>query len=214
MKTKVKICGLMRAEDVSLALSHGADFLGFIIEAKSPRKLSVVQAQPLFEMSQGRALRVAVTVNPDKDLLQRIAETLMPDYVQFHGDETVQSLAQIAKRFDFKIIKAFPIASDEDMKSAGEYAGVVDFILYDAKPPKGSDIRGGHGIAIDWDIIRKAPTPKQYALAGGLNPENVARALAATQAPIIDVSSGVETEPGVKDAEKIKAFMRNSQAIL
>jgi phosphoribosylanthranilate isomerase len=207
MKTKVKICGLTRAEDVSVALSHGADFLGFIIDAKSPRKLSIVEAQPLFEMSQSRAHRVAVTVNPDRDLLQRIAKTLKPDYVQFHGDETVQSLAEIAKRFDFKIIKAFPITSDEDMKSAGEYAGVVDLILYDAKPPNGSDIRGGHGIAIDWDIIRKAPRPKLYALAGGLNPENVTHALAATQAPIIDVSSGVETEPGVKDAKKIEAII-------
>lgn len=208
MKTQVKICGLTRAEDVKACIAHGADFLGFIIEAPSPRCLSVEQAKPLFDAADGLAKRVAVTVNADDTLLDDIAFTLKPDYVQFHGDETVDRLADIAKKYDFKIIKACPIASDEDMKTAGEYSGVADIILFDAKPPKGSAVRGGHGLAIDWNIIRRAPTPKFYALAGGLNPDTVGEAITMTHAPMVDVSSGVEAKPGVKDVEKIKAFMK------
>jgi phosphoribosylanthranilate isomerase len=212
MQTQVKICGLTRAKDVQTAITAGADFLGFIIEAKSPRRLTVEQAKPLFDGAKGLAQRVAVTVNPDDTLLDDIATKLTPDYVQFHGDETVDRLAGISRRYDFKIIKACAIASDDDMKSAGEYAGVAGLILFDAKPPKGSDVRGGHGIAIDWTIIRRAPTPKLYALAGGLTPETVKRAIEVTNAPIVDVSSGVELEPGIKDAGKIKAFMQAVRA--
>lgn len=212
MNTQVKICGLTRAQDVEAAISAGADFLGFIIEAKSPRRLSVEQATPLFDGAAGLAKRVAVTVNADETLLDKIALTLKPDYVQFHGDESVDRLADIAKHYDFKIIKACAIASDDDMKAAGEYAGVADLMLFDAKPPKGSDVRGGHGIAIDWSIIRRAPTPKLYALAGGLTPENVAEAITATKAPMVDVSSGVEAEPGIKDVLKIQAFMKAVQS--
>lgn len=208
MSTQVKICGLTRKEDVETAIKEGADFLGFIIEAPSPRRLSVSQAKPLFEGAKGFAQRVAVTVNPDDALLDTIAARLKPDYVQFHGDESVDRLANIAKRYDFKIIKACPIASDADMKSAGEYAGVADIILFDAKPPKGSDVRCGHGIAIDWNIIRRAPTPKFYALAGGLNPDTISEAIASTNAPMVDVSSGLEREAGIKDTEKIQAFMK------
>ena len=205
---KVKICGLTRAEDAQSAISAGADFLGFIVEAKSPRRVSVLEAERLFTPTKGLAKRVAVTVNPDDELLDKISSKLMPDFVQFHGDETVERLAEISKRYDFGLIKAVPIVTDEDMKTAGEYSGVVDFLLYDAKPPKGSQVRGGHGIKLDWNIIARAPTPKTFALAGGLSPETVGDAIARTNAPILDVSSGVESAPGVKDASKIQAFMK------
>lgn len=208
MTTQVKICGLTRAEDVEACIGQSVDFLGFIVAAPSPRRLSVAQAKPLFDAAKGLAKRVAVTVNADDDLLENIALTLKPEYVQFHGDESVDRLADIAKKYDFKIIKACPIASDADMKTAGEYSGIADIILFDAKPPKGSSVRGGHGLAIDWNIIRRAPTPKFYALAGGLNPDTVGEAIAMTNAPMVDVSSGVEIEPGVKDKRKIKAFMK------
>ncbi|CAM3821041.1 phosphoribosylanthranilate isomerase [Litorimonas haliclonae] len=204
----VKICGLTRAEDVQDAISAGAGFLGFIVEANSPRRVSVSEAKPLFSPTKGLAKRVAVTVNADDHLLDRIARDLAPDFVQFHGDETVDRLAQISKRYDFGLIKAIPIVTDEDMKTAGEYAGIVDFVLFDAKPPKGSQVRGGHGVAIDWDIIARAPTPKTFALAGGLNPDTVREAISRTKAPILDVSSGVESAPGVKDVFKIQAFMK------
>jgi phosphoribosylanthranilate isomerase len=205
---KVKICGLTRAEDVQSAISAGADFLGFIIQANSPRRVSIEEAKPLFMPSKGLAKRVAVTVNPNDELLDNISQELDPDFVQFHGDETVDRLAQISKRYDFGLIKAVPIVSDEDMKTAGEYAGIVDFVLFDAKPPKGSQVRGGHGMKIDWDIIARAPTPKVFALAGGLTPDTAREAITRTKAPILDVSSGIESAPGVKDTSKIQAFMK------
>lgn len=207
MKHQVKICGLTQEEDVTKAIEFGAGYLGFIIEAKSPRKLTIGQAVSLFKASKGKAKRVAVTVNPDDRLLECIAKDLQPDFVQFHGDETVDRLASISKRYDFGLIKAMPIASDDDMKRAGEYSGVADFLLFDAKPPKGSDIRGGHGIAIDWTIIQRAPLPKFYALAGGLTPNTITDALLATNAPLVDVSSGVEQKAGIKDIQKMKTFI-------
>lgn len=204
---KVKICGLTRAEDVQSAISAGADFLGFIIEAKSPRRVCVTDAKLLFEPSKGLAKRVAVTVNAGDDLLDQIANELEPDFVQFHGDEPVDRLASVSKRYDFGLIKAVPIVTKEDMKTAAEYSGVTDFVLYDAKPPKGSQVRGGHGIKLDWDIIARAPTPKMFALAGGLNSKSVSEAISKTKAPLLDVSSGVESAPGVKDKAKIEAFI-------
>ena len=206
--SKVKICGLTRVEDVQNAIGSGADFLGFIIEANSPRRISVAEAKLLFAPSKNLVKRVAVTVNASDELLDAIAQNLEPDFVQFHGDETVERLAMVSKRYDFGLIKAVPIVTDEDMKSAGEYAGIVDFLLFDAKPPKGSHVRGGHGMTLDWDIIARAPTPKTFALAGGLNADTVKDAIAKTKAPILDVSSGVENAPGVKDKAKIEAFMR------
>ena len=206
MKTRVKICGLMRSEDVGHAVSAGASFLGFIVECPSRRRISVAQAAALAPSSLS-AERVAVTVNPNDELLSRIMAEMRPNYIQLHGDETPARTAEIASRFNVKIIKAVGIASDDDMKTAETYAGVADLILYDAKPPKGEAVRGGHGIAIDWKIIADAPTPKIFAVAGGLTPENVSQAMTATRAPILDVSSGVESGPGIKDHLKISAFM-------
>ena len=206
MQTRVKICGLTRPEDVESAIRYGASFLGFIVECPSKRRLSVAQAARLSAPARGIIPRVAVTVNPDDDLIDRILTEMQPDYIQLHGNETPARAAEIARKC--RLIKAVGIASDDDMKLAETYAGLADFILYDAKPPKNEAIRGGHGIAIDWNIIASAPTPKTFAVAGGLNAENVRQAIAATRAPIVDVSSGVEATAGVKDALKIAAFMK------
>ena len=206
MQTGVKICGLTRPEDVESAIRYGASFLGFIVECPSKRRLSVAQAARLSAPARGIIPRVAVTVNPDDDLIDRILTEMQPDYIQLHGNETPARAAEIARKC--RLIKAVGIASDDDMKLAETYAGLADFILYDAKPPKNEAIRGGHGIAIDWNIIASAPTPKTFAVAGGLNPENVAAAITATRASIVDVSSGVEASAGVKDALKIAAFMK------
>ena len=206
MQTGVKICGLTRPQDVESAIEFGASFLGFIVECASKRRLSVAQAARLSVPARGIIPRIAVTVNPDDDLIDRILTDMQPDYIQLHGDETPTRAAEIARKC--KLIKAVGTASDDDMKTAETYAGLADFILYDAKPPKNEAIRGGHGITIDWNIIAKAPTPKTFAVAGGLTPENVAAAIAATRASIVDVSSGVEASAGVKDALKIAAFMK------
>jgi len=174
MKPRVKICGLTRPEDVEAAILHGAAYLGFIVEAKSSRRLSVAEAAKLSLPAKASAKTVAVTVNPDDALLRSIAEDMQPD---------------------------------SHMKAAEQYAGVADFILYDAKPPKGEVVRGGHGLSFDWSILTDAPLPKTWALAGGLTPENAAEAVRRTKAPILDVSSGLEASPGIKDAAKIQAFM-------
>lgn len=208
MNTRAKICGLTRAEDVACAIEHGASFLGFIVEAPSKRRLSVEQAAKLAKPAAGIIARVAVTVNADDDLITHIMAQMAPDYIQCHGDETPLRIAEIARKFNVKTIKACSIANDADMKTASEFSGAADLVLYDAKPPAGSDVRGGHGIMIDWDIITRAPMPKTYMLAGGLTPDNVRAAIAATRAPIVDVSSGVELRAGVKDARKIEAFMK------
>jgi len=208
MQADVKICGLMRPEDVSTSIEAGAAYLGFIVEAKSKRRLRVSEAATLAAPIKDIVARVAVTVNAEDNLIAKIINEMSPDYIQCHGDETPQRVAEIAAFFGVKTIKAVSITSDADMKTAETFVGVSDFILLDAKPPKGSDVRGGHGISIDWDIIARAPLPKRFALAGGLTPLNVKAALAKTRAPILDVSSGVEREPGLKDPFKIKAFMK------
>ena len=206
MQTRVKICGLTRPEDVESAIRYGASFLGFIVECPSKRRLSVAQAARLSAPARGIIPRVAVTVNPDDELIDRILTEMQPDYIQLHGDETPARTVEIARKC--KVIKAVGIASDLDMKTSETFAGHADFILYDAKPPKDEAVRGGHGIAIDWNIIASAATPKIFAVAGGLTPDNVRQAIAATRAPIVDVSSGVEASAGVKDQLTIAAFMK------
>ena len=207
MTIDVKICGLMRPEDVAAAIAAGASYLGFIVEAASKRRVTVEQAARLSGPARGIIPRVAVTVNADDALLTRIMADMAPDYIQCHGDETPARVAEITRNFNVKTIKAVAVVTDGDMKTAETYSGAADIILFDAKPPKGSDVRGGHGVAIDWNIIKRAPLPKYWALAGGLTPDNVAEAIATTNAPMVDVSSGVEASAGVKDASKIKAFM-------
>ena len=207
MLPRVKICGLTRPEDVECAIVYGAAFLGFIVECPSKRRLRVAEAAALAPLSTPIP-RVAVTVNPDNALIDKILAEMNPDFVQLHGDETPARTAEIARRV--KVIKAVGVASDDDMKTAESYAGVADFILYDAKPPKDAAVRGGHGVAIDWTIIANAPTPKTFAVAGGLSPDNVAQAITATRASIVDVSSGVEDSPGVKNHNHIKSFICNA----
>ena len=207
MTIDVKICGLMRSQDVAAAIAAGASYLGFIVEAASKRRVTVEQAARLSGPARGIIPRVAVTVNADDALLTRIMADMAPDYIQCHGDETPARVAEITRKFNVKTIKAVAVITDGDMKTAETYSGAADIILFDAKPPKGSDVRGGHGVVIDWNIIKRAPLPKYWALAGGLTPDNVAEAIAATDAPMVDVSSGVEASAGVKDASKIKAFM-------
>lgn len=211
MKTDVKICGLTRPDDVVLAIKHGAAFLGFIVEAASRRRLSASEAAKISAPAKGITPRVAVTVNAGDYLLERIMAEMSPEFIQCHGDESPARVAEIGRLFKVGTIKAVGIACESDMKSSEEYVGVCDFILYDAKPPKGSDVRGGHGLSIDWGLIGRSPRPKTFALAGGLHSGNVTQAISQTRAPIVDVSSGVESAAGIKDAGKISAFMKAVQ---
>jgi len=210
MGRQIKICGLTRPQDVETAIFAGADYLGFIVEAASKRRLSVEQAAILSQPARFIIPRVAVTVNATDDLLSEIMKKMEPDFIQCHGDESPERVSELSKKFSVQVIKAVPIADKADLKTAKFYAGSAAFCLYDAKPPVGTP-RGGHGKPFDWSIIARAIMPDIYALAGGLTPKNVKKAATMTNAPILDVSSGVEAEPGVKDPAKINAFMEAVQ---
>jgi len=212
MQHRVKICGLTRPQDVEAAILYGANYLGFIVEAKSKRRLSVDAAAKLSLPAKGIIPRVAVTVNADSETLERIMSEMEPDYIQFHGDETPKHIAEISRSYDVKTIKALPVSSKADIMSAMEYAGFADYLLFDAKPPKGDQVRGGHGVTFDWNILKASALPKTWFLAGGLNPDNVKAAL-TIGAPILDVVSGTESAPGVKDHRKIEDLIKQSRQL-
>ncbi len=207
MTTQVKICGLTRAQDVEAAILYGADYLGFIVEAKSKRRLSINEAAKLSLPAKDIIPRVAVTVNASDDMIAKIITDMQPDYIQFHGDETADHIARIATRYGVKTIKALPISTRADIIAAMSFAGFSDMLLFDAKPPKPESARGGHGLSFNWNILKGAPLPKSYLLAGGINPNNIKQAM-ATGAPILDVSSGVESAPGIKDSDKIRSLIQ------
>ena len=212
MKTHIKICGLTRPEDVEAALLYGADMLGFIVEAKSSRRLTVKQAAQLSRPAFGAAKRVAVTVNATEDVLERICAEMRPDYIQFHGDESPKTIRYIGSFTGVPAIKAIAVRERADLKKIQAYAGCVDYILLDARAPKGESQRGeiqrgGHGLSFDWDLLKGFNCETPLILAGGLNPKNIAAAK-RTGIKFFDVSSGVELSPGVKDQKKIQAFMK------
>ena len=211
MPAKVKICGLTRAEDVEASIRYGADMLGFIVEAPSKRRLSVASAARLTLPAKGIIPRVAVTVNADPQILSDIMTQMQPDYIQFHGDETPEHVAAIGMKYAVKTIKALPVSTKNDMISTMAFSGFADLMLFDARPPKSEDIRGGHGVSFDWNILRGAALPKTWLLAGGLNPDNV-RAALKSGAPFLDVSSGVESAPGIKDHAKIAALISQAKS--
>jgi phosphoribosylanthranilate isomerase len=210
MKTQVKICGLTRAEDVAGAEAAGADFLGFIVEVKSKRRLSVAQAAALIKTVKTNT--VAVTGDPSDQLVADIKAAGF-SHIQLHGWETLARVAEIA-RTGLSVIKAVPVDSRDEVALATDFSGAADLILFDAKPapdaPKDAP-RGGHGLTFDWSILKGAAMPKRWALAGGLTPNTVAKAIRRTKAPIVDVASGVEISPGIKDAALIQAFIANAK---
>ena len=205
---RVKICGLKTEEAVLTAVSAGADYLGFIFFEKSSRNISPEEAAAISK--NVLAKKVAVVVNPDNDLLQSIYETLKPDYFQLHGDETPTRTVAIRENFRTPIIKAIGISSKEDLKKADEFKDVAEYLLLDAKPPKDALPPGGLGKTFDWKLLANKPaTP--FFLSGGLDPENVAAAIRITKPFGVDVSSGVEASPGVKDLQKIRRFIENAK---
>lgn len=204
MIANVKICGLTRPQDIETAIMCGASHLGFIVEAKSARRLTVEKAAKLSLPAKNIVPTVAVTVNPDDDLLEHIAAKMKPDYIQLHGDETPSRAAEIKAKYPVGIIKALAISHDQDLAAVHAYN--VDYILLDAKAPKGA-ARGGHGKSFDWRILKESPLPENWILAGGLELQNARLAVRQTKAPMLDISSGVEIAPGIKDPAKIKAFM-------
>jgi phosphoribosylanthranilate isomerase len=202
--TKVKICGLSTAETMQAALDHGADLVGLVFFVRSPRNVSLNQAAALAEQARGKAAIVALVVDADDALLNEISQTLRPDFIQAHGSETPTRIAEIHALTNIPVIKAIKVENAEDVNSAAAYHGVAAMILFDAKAPKDL-LPGGNGLAFDWKLL--ANVKGQYMLSGGLDPDNVATAIQMTHAPLVDVSSGVESAPGVKDAQLIAKFI-------
>lgn len=203
----VKICGLKTAEAVHASAKAGADFLGFVFFPKSPRNITPEAAASI---SKGvSAKKVAVVVNPTNDLLQHIYSTLKPDYFQLHGDESAARAVAIRETFQTPIIKAIGIATKDDLKLADEFKDIAEYILLDAKPPKDSDMTGGLGKTFNWSLLttNNQQPATNFFLSGGLTPDNVAEAIRINKPYGVDVSSGVESSAGVKDLQKIKAFI-------
>lgn len=206
MKPDVKICGLKSEDAVDRAVARGATHIGFIFFPKSPRNIEPAAAAELAERVRGHVKIVAVTVDADTDDLDEIVDQLKPDYLQLHGAESPERLLMLKALYGLPVIKAFSIRDAEDLERIDPYIGLADRFLFDAKPPKGSELPGGNGVSFDWRLLQSLDGSIDYMLSGGLNKDNVAQALALTGARAIDVSSGVESAPGVKDIGMIDAF--------
>ena len=204
----VKICGLSTAETVAAAADGGAAFLGFVFFPRSPRAVTPQAAARLAEPVRGRGIKlVAVTVDPDDALLDELARTLKPDLVQFHGHEGPARVRDAAARAAAGAIKAISVSQASDFEAAGDFEPVVEHLMFDARPPKDAALPGGVGARFDWALLAGRRYGRPHFLAGGLDPWNVGEALAATGAPLVDVSSGVERGPGLKDPALIAAFL-------
>ena len=208
MQPIVKICGLKTPETLAAALDAGADMVGFVFFPKSPRHIDLATAEVLGRQAQGKALKVALTVDADDATLAAIVAALNPDLLQLHGHESPERVAAIRARFGLPVMKAIGVAHADDLKDVQAFAAVADRLLFDAKPPKDAAHPGGNGLAFDWSLLTGLDLSIPSMVSGGLDPANVAEALRRTKAQGVDVSSGVETAPGQKDPAKITAFVR------
>lgn len=210
MTVKVKICGVRTPAILDAAVAAGADLAGLVFFAKSPRNLTIEQAGALADAARGRVGTVAVMVDPDDALIEAVAGTVRPDILQLHGKETPERVAIIKERTGLSVFKAVPVCEPADVAQARAYAGIADQILFDAKAAPDAALPGGNGVIFDWRILASAKPP--FALSGGLDAGNVAEAIALTGAALVDVSSGVETAPGEKDADLITQFIQAARA--
>ena len=202
----IKICGLSTPETVNAALDGGASHIGFIFFPKSPRNVSAEAASALRQAVRGRAQVVVVTVNADDDALDTIVATVEPDVLQLHGSETPERVSAVKARYGLPVMKALSISTADDLVRAQSFAGVADRLLFDAKPPRGAELPGGNGITFDWSLLHGLDGSLPYMLSGGLNASNVGDALARVRPSGLDISSGVESAPGIKDVARIDAF--------
>ncbi len=212
MSPLVKICGLSTPTTLAAAIAAGADRVGFVFFPKSPRNVSVAAAARLAEAARGRAAIVALVVDADDDTLAAIVAGVRPDMLQLHGRETPGRVAAVRARFGRPVVKALGVSTPGDLGPLQDYAAVADEILFDAKPPPGAPLPGGNGRAFDWHMLAGLDLAAPFMLSGGLGPDNVGEALRITRAPAVDVSSGVESAPGIKDPDLIAAFVAAARA--
>ena len=210
MNITIKICGLTDEQAVRSVISAHADFAGFVYFPTSPRHVTISNAIKLKSILPATILSVSVLVDPDDTLLDEVQAVLQPSYVQLHGKESPQRLSAIKQRFPgIRLIKAIKVRSADDVSSAMQFSNCADMLLFDAKPPEVSGaLPGGNGLSFDWALLNNRDFPLPWMLSGGLNSDNIHSAIHATGAKMIDVSSGVESAPGVKDASLIDAFIK------
>jgi phosphoribosylanthranilate isomerase len=207
MDIRVKICGLQEPAHVVAAAEAGAAYVGFVFFEKSPRHVGLEQARDLALAAPVGLAKVALVVDAGDDFLDRLVAHVPLDMLQLHGRESPERVAEIRARYGLPVMKAVGIAEEADLAALQTYGAVADQLLVDAKPPKGATLPGGNGLAFDWRLVNRKYWPCPWMLAGGLTPENVAEAIRMTGARQVDVSSGVESAPGVKDAGLIRDFV-------
>jgi phosphoribosylanthranilate isomerase len=212
MSLIVKICGLSEPETLAAALDAGADMVGLVFFDPSPRNVDLAKAAELAKLARGRAEIAALTVDADAKLLEAIVQGVNPDWLQLHGKESPEAVAAIKQTYDARVIKALPVAVRADLDAIADYADVADRLLFDARAPKDATRPGGLGVPFDWQLLENLGLATPFLLSGGLNGSNVAEAIRITSPHGVDVSSGVERTPGVKDAELIRAFIRAARA--
>jgi len=206
MTLDIKICGLKQPETVTAALELGASHLGFVFFDKSPRHVSLAQAGRLRDLVGAKAKIVAVVVDADNWFLDDLVHQVCPDILQLHGRETPRRTVEIKKRYNLLITKAIVVQDKSDLQNIIPYRDIVDKILFDAKPPKNSRLPGGNGIVFDWKLLETLDSEFDYMLSGGLNAQNIGQALTQAKPGGVDVSSGVEGAPGVKDIGLMQGF--------
>ncbi len=207
MTVEVKICGLSTPETMLAALEAGADYVGLVFFPKSPRNVTLDTGRELVALARGRAKIVALVVDPDLALVQEISKALMPDFLQLHGTEPPERVAEIGRLARCRTMKAIKVETAEDAGAALAYRRIADLILFDAKAPKDAVLPGGNGVPFDWHVLDVVKSEVDWMLSGGLTAQNVADAIRLTGASRVDVSSGVESAPGIKDVTLIKTFI-------
>jgi phosphoribosylanthranilate isomerase len=207
---KVKICGVRTPAIIDIAANEGADFIGLVFFPKSPRFVELEEARVLAAIARGKIGSVAVMVDPDDELVDGVAERVRPDLLQLHGKEMPERVAAIRKRAGSPVMKAISVSEPGDTHEAASYAGIADYILFDAKASPDAALPGGNGVPFNWRALAGLKPP--FALSGGLTPDNVGEAISLTGASLVDVSSGVERARGEKDADLVRSFIRAAKA--
>jgi phosphoribosylanthranilate isomerase len=209
---EIKICGIKDLAAMDAALEAGADLVGLVFFPPSPRAVSLDEGARLAAHARGRALIVALVVDAEDKLIDSIMAQVAPDMLQLHGRETPARVSEIRKRAAVPVMKALPVAAAADLDIVPAFVAVADRLLFDARPPKDATRPGGHGRAFDWSLLASIGRAKPLMLSGGLDPKNVAAAIRMVRPDAVDVSSGVEQSPGMKDPAKIAAFIANARA--
>jgi phosphoribosylanthranilate isomerase len=208
---KVKVCGLTDEDGVTAAVEAGADFLGVVFYAGSPRHVSVARAAELLDPVPRRVQRVGLFVDPDDAVLDAVISHVRLDFVQLHGSESVERVEAVRLEYGIPVIKAYHVGQAADLDAALPLAEVADWLLFDARPPAGAGRPGGNALSFDWTLLNGRKWPVPWMLAGGLDATNVREAIRLSGAKAVDVSSGVERLPGVKDARKIAEFVTSAK---